>query len=457
MQERVDPALLEQVGPRQYRLRAFPIPVNRLLFDEKLQGYKPDQMHLWLTYKVMAQPDGWALPHLTEKRNIYWTTATDRTYQGKKLTSSWWQPLPNVWLPPALKMTRQSQPQQHSVDFASGYQTHVEPIAPSAYILPKGQRFAVVLDTSRSMAAHLAPMTEALTWLKANVLKANSADVYLTAASSLKPTQLGDLRNIDVSNLTALNFYGKLQLKEVLQQYSQLKGQLKTNKSYDAVLVITDEGSYELSDDEAKLPAMIAPVLMVHLGNTLPPGYDDETLKVIQDSGGAVSTQIADLLQRSATQAKLAQANPATSINVIDGYTWRSNPTLAKTASTKEGFQALAARQLITGLSKTVKLDRPEQLDAIHQIAKQSSIVTPYSSMIVLVNDQQREELKKAEQQKDRFDREVETGNEELTKPSNPLSTDVSGVPEPEEWLLLSVGGVILLWLIKRQRNLASE
>jgi hypothetical protein len=71
--------------------------------------------------------------------------------------------------------------------------------------------------------------------------------------------------------------------------------------------------------------------------------------------------------------------------------------------------------------------------------------------MIVLVNDEQRRQLKEAESKKDRFERKVESGKEELTKPGNPLN--VSGVPEPAEWLLLGFGAIGLLAIFLRQQR----
>ena len=83
VRERVDPALLEQVGPRQYRLRAFPIPpsqlpphINRFLrrgisTQQPLQ--EQPKMHLWLTYSVLNDGTAPVFPDLLEKRNVYWT------------------------------------------------------------------------------------------------------------------------------------------------------------------------------------------------------------------------------------------------------------------------------------------------------------------------------------------------------------------------------------------------
>jgi hypothetical protein len=83
-------------------------------------------------------------------------------------------------------------------------------------------------------------------------------------------------------------------------------------------------------------------------------------------------------------------------------------------------------------------------LDQLHAIAKQAEIVTPYSSMLVLVNDRQREALAAAENAADRFSREVETGQDELTDPGNPLNVQV--VPEANDFLgflaLLLLGGL---------------
>jgi len=106
-------------------------------------------------------------------------------------------------------------------------------------------------------------------------------------------------------------------------------------------------------------------------------------------------------------------------------------------------------------LSKEKAQDQLVQLDTMHTVAKSFEIVTPYSSMIVLVNDQQREALKKAEQQSDRFDRKVENGNEQLTQPFNPLN--VSGVPEPEEWMLLGMVAIALVFISRRQQRAVKE
>jgi hypothetical protein len=65
--------------------------------------------------------------------------------------------------------------------------------------------------------------------------------------------------------------------------------------------------------------------------------------------------------------------------------------------------------------------------------------------MIVLVNEQQRRNLEKLEGQADRFDREFEGSGDTV-----PQAFSVTGVPEPEEWLLLGLAVGLLAWYYRK-------
>ena len=447
VRQRVDPALLEQVGPRHYRLRAFPIPAKPSAFRGNVPQQGPTEMHLWLTYKVMQQDAGWAMPQLGEKRNIFWTKDTKRIYNGQAVKNS------EDWLPSFISADGKRQPTLHQVNLPSGYRISAKPLSNQDYSFPQGKRFAVVLDSSRSMASHTKELSQTFRWLKEkgfadNTFANNDADLYLTASTGAQPKRIDDIQRFDAEKMT---FYGTLQPKQILQQFAQLRG----DTPYDAVLVVTDEGSYELSDDKTDVPAMPASLWMVHIGGKLPPAYDDATLRAIQDSRGGVSTKIPEVMQRLATQAALGDSV----VGVVDGYAWSMEKPLQEAsvpagATSQNGFEPVAARQLVLGLSKEKAQEQLVQLDTMHAVAKSFGIVTPYSSMIVLVNDQQREALKKAEQQSDRFNRKVENGNEQLTQPSNPLN--VSGVPEPEEWMLMGMIAIALVFISRRQQPTVS-
>lgn len=432
----VDPALLEQVGPRHYRLRAFPVPPRLRAWQRENQTevQRPTQMHLWLTYKVMKQEKGWELPHLGEKRNIFWTNRTDRTYNDKTVGN-----LGEDWLPAFIPVTESTSPQLHQVDFSEGYRLSAKPLKESDYVLPQGKQFALILDTSRSMATHREELVKAINWLKEKGF--SDTDAYVTATAGAKPERLADLKQLQPENKV---FYGTLQLKEMLRQFKQLQG----NTTYDGILLITDEGSYELSDDKKDVPDISAPLWLVHLGS-LPAAYDDGTIAAIQKSGGGVATELPSVLRRMATKTALGSEV----VSVVDGYAWSIEPTTAQAVAKKElEFEPIAARMLIGGLSQLKNSEGLADLDLMHAIAKTYRVVTPYSSMIVLVNDEQRKALKEAEASTDRFDRKVEDGKEQLNKPNNPFHT--TDVPEPSTiagWIVVAIA---LLFFFVRQRKL---
>jgi len=437
----IDPALLEQVGPRHYRLRAFPIP--RPLAPNEKAGSRPTEMNLWLTYTVMRQPEGWAMPQLGEKRNLFWTGASQRSLNGKRVKD-----FQDSWLP-AFAAADPVTPESLETTL-EGYQIAAKPLADSDYALPQNRRFAVILDTSVSMRSRRSEVEKAFEWLDQNgfadnQFANNDVDLYLTSAAGMKPQRLDDVSQFKPQQFP---FFGTLRLPEMLQQFQNLKGET----AYDGVILLTDEGSYELSDESQKLPELSAPLWFVHLGGQLPPAYDDATLAAMQNSGGGVATKLSEVLQQGATLAKFG---PST-VSIADGYLWSMQAAEGKTA-TESGFAPLAAKQLVTGLSRQLDESQLANLDAIHAIAQRAKIVTPYSSAIVLVNDAQRQALKAAESRSDRFQREVESGQEELERPAstglNPFN--VSAVPEPDLWMLLGLGAIALLWVRQRTRSLS--
>jgi hypothetical protein len=139
---------------------------------------------------------------------------------------------------------------------------------------------------------------------------------------------------------------------------------------------------------------------------------------------------------------------------MIDGHVWATVPTEATETdqgvavhAANDGFAALAARRLILDAMRRQRgtLNELDTLDHLHAIAIQQSIVTPYSSMIVLVNTRQENLLNQLEARGDQFLRETEEVGE--TTPQSPFS--VTGVPEPEEWLLLALAAAMLIWYVR--------
>ncbi|HEY9837103.1 MAG TPA: TIGR02921 family PEP-CTERM protein, partial [Vampirovibrionales bacterium] len=332
------------------------------------------------------------------------------------------------------------------------YQISAQPLTETDYILPQGKRIAVILDRSYSMRSHSQKVTETINWLKQNGFADtrfdnNDADLYLAASPGANPLRLDNINELNPSQIT---YYGSLNYREMLQQFQALQGET----TYDAVALISDQGSYELAKDSPDLLTLSSPLWMVHLGG-LPRAYDDGTLQAIQGSGGGVSTELEAVLERIATTAKLG---PST-VSVVDGYRWIvEKPAKAELATlpqklatatvpNKAGLDSLGARQLILALSKQMDATSIADLDAIHAIAKHYEIVSPYSSAIVLVNAEQKQQLKEAESRSDRFNREIEDGTEQLQEPDDMMSVPV---PEPHQWLGM-IGATGLLIFAKRK------
>jgi putative PEP-CTERM system integral membrane protein len=403
---------------------------------------------MWLTWRVLAQEQAWPLPRLAEHRNVYWDTDSVRWVKGEPLEAD-----SESWLPATVPATSPVKPAAHRVDFSNGETVLIQPAA--AGELPQLSRelhLAVVLDRSRTMAAQAAAVEAALARLGEVTGQGGSLELYLTASAyrGEAPTRTAGTE-FDPANIL---YYGGQNAAELLVQFDQLH----EDEPYDAIIVLTDGTGYELGEGELQVPTPAAPVWMVHLDGQFPLGYDDATLEAIQASGGGVVGSIEEALTRLAASLS-AQQMPSTTLDIADGYTWLTMPTADVEANFGDsfkpepldsGFTALAARRLIlaemerqrAGLSQAatpiVGSTPLATLDQLHAIAIEHSLVSPYSSMIVLVNEAQERRLDQLEAQADRFEREVEAVGE--------TTPNVTGVPEPEEWLLLALAAGMLAW-----------
>lgn len=444
--QRRDPALLEQIGPRQYRLRAYPVVpivvrwnpdgVSRTVYDAP-------PLYLWFTYHTLPQDGVWPLPQLAFHRNIYWDRSTEREMNGREITGQI-----SAWMPPPLAV---NEPQQvvRRADFANGLSVIAQPARQVDLPgLPPKVRLAVVLDRSRSMEMQAGRASEALSRLKELAEGGATIDVYLTASNFRgEPPSIAPIEA--VAPLTILYFGGQ-NPADLLAQFNELSGE----RSYDGILVLTDGSAYELGPRQVELKVPQAPLWMVHLSADIPLGYDDPTLEAIQASGGGVVGSLDEALQR------LAAGLSRTNRDVLDGYVWTVLPTaqagsIVSQVSEQDGFTPLLARRLVLAEIHNQRgaITDVATLDALHALAQQYSLVTPYSSMIVLVNNQQKNRLEKLAQDDDRFQREYES----MTNTTPPAGSPLTGVPEPHEWVLIIAGSGLLAWLWRSKRGLAGR
>jgi putative PEP-CTERM system integral membrane protein len=449
----LDPALLEQIGPRQYRLRIFPVTPMRFTFDANMgreRASDGDPLYLWAAYSTLAVDGAWPLPSLAFKMNVFWDNSTERLVNGEPMDAD-----SEDWLPGVVPALTPIQPAPHRVDLLGGESILA---LPGSQIdtpqLPADLRLAVVLDRSYSMETYASKVVDALNALQAAF--PSGVDVYLTASEfRFEPPQVVSLAELDPQGIV---YFGGQNPAELLQQFNQLSAA----KDYSAVLVLSDGSAYELGVSDARPQIPTAPLWMVHLGSDIPLGYDDITLQAIQASGGGVTGSLEDALTRIAfsfAENNLPGFEFSATRDLVDGYLWallpsdqadKIAPDLAA-APGQDGFTALAARRLVLAEMQRNRgvLDELPTLDRIHALAVENSIVTPYSSMIVLVLPEQHRLLDQLEQSGDRFEREFEELGE--TTPATP--TPLVGVPEPHEWLLISLAAAMLVYYAWTKRS----
>ncbi len=454
----IDPALVEQIGPRQYRLRVFPVPPARITWDETGTGRRSEEaplMYMWLTYQVLWEGEGWPLPQLAEHRNIFWDDETVRLVNGSLKEAGF-----EDWLPDSVPANAPPTPTAHRADFPGGWSVLAEPsLQPAELSLPEGLRLAVVLDRSHSMAARAEAVAETLDQLRTLTLQ--PVDVYLTASEYRgEEPSLISLSELEEENIL---FFGGQNPGALLAQFAALREE----RHYDAILVLSDGSGYELGETQVELPAFEAPVWLVHLDDELPLGYDDETLEAIQSSGGGVAGSLEQALERlsmALSQAAIPEETTYAS-DSLDGYIWQVVPTEAadtraqqvdyQVHTVEDGYLAIAARRLVLAEIQRYRseLSQLPTLDRLHALATEYSIVTPYSSMIVLVDDTQRRLLEQMEQLDDRYQREVEAIGETTPAVPGPLT----GVPEPHEWLLLILAAGLLAYYSFTRRSAQTQ
>lgn len=432
VRRRIDPALLEKVGPRQYRLRAFPIPARvrerrngRNRYSEAIRDFTVVPAIVQFQYVVRIDEDGqWPMPELLEKRNVYWAEETIRNHRS------------DAWLPERLPSLSAQVLQEHTA-IINGISLKAIPRNDRKPTVDLAEPIAVIVDGSFSMNQVQDRLAEQLHWLDLN----NIAHVLFFCQLACE--------KVSAQTLRGKVFFGNSQLLEQLAAWTAME-----SEEYASIFVLTDEGSYELSgDNEVQLNALEKPLWLIHLAEQLPYAYHDTVIDTVNDSRGGVATSFPEAMNMLMWSQKLGQAfDDGQLIGVSDKYFWLQleGHNHRETQYEEPAFTALAASRWINYLALNSDKSSLEDLDAIHAVAKKFDVVSFFSSMLVLVEDRQRELLKKAEAQDDRFDREVETGKEILAKPMDPFS--VPAVPEPEEWALMFIAGILLLLAYVRRR-----
>lgn len=418
VQRRIDPALLEQVGPNQYRLRAFPVPTKRSRFEDPAEG--DERLRMYFTYVVPRSDKGFALPSLLERRNVFWSPKTLRSINGETYKET-------DWLPASLSARGSG----GLADLTVALEDDVELTRTVARDLTDPLRLAVLVDTSYSMRQAQDALIQTLQQLS-DLQNVDSTVIVLRGDETAPVTY-------DPGSMSAqtLPLYGSLTSADMLRQFIREYD----GEAFDGVVVLTDQGAYaRKSQSEAPL-SLDVPLWFVHV-NRPAFAYDDDVLDTIYRTGGGASLSITDMVQRLRSN-RAGNRRIGTSVWTVGPAGESDDASPAQIRPVKE----LAARQLIFARSEGAKPGLAT-LDAIHRLATTYDIVTPWSSMLVLVNERQKQELAEELQKDDRFDRESNSGKEGITMPGG----QVFGVPEPETWMLIGISVLSLFGLNRRRK-----
>jgi putative PEP-CTERM system integral membrane protein len=429
---RVDPSLLEQVGPNQYRLRAFPIErkqkkiTNRSSFDV-IEG---TPFHLWLSYAVLKDSsDIIPTPCLLEQRNVYQNNSTQKTNTAQLKWNKQHQ-----WFPTIMSKVKTSIPDTFYIEADDLTAFKISKQIPTSSTQPLN--IAVIVDQSYSMNAYKDVVWKAL---ESTQNGKHYFDLF-THDKNHNPIK----RTLD--EIKEQISIGICYPATLLNNFTSIQ----QSNHYDGIIFLTDQGSYELDTTKNTPLQFNVPLIFCHINGLLAPAYADNIFETILASNGTSTTNFGHSISYI-ENAGLNEKNKIESAHL----SWQKISNKNIEANQSKTLQQLAQHKHIQMLIKDHMQFDNAHLDNIHHIAVANSIVSPYSSMIVLVNDEQWKRLKEAELNSDRFQRDIETGKENLSNPWGAGMMEATATPEPHEWALLIIAGCILLWAIwKRQTRL---
>lgn len=433
---RVDPALLEQTGPRQYRLRVFPIPVKLNSIDRlRDNSQQTDEVNqrVKFEYVTFISPKGIELPVISTRRNIYEDKKSVVQYfiDGQKkddFTASVSHCNDKVFTVETSIGALTYIP-NHLNKSLHGYNCNT--LKFNSFPNIQGKRLAFLFDSSysseqRDWSAYLKDR------LPINALSQNNTiDGYFFGMQLSQPIKLTPDRL--ESKLSSIHFGGTDRFKAL----QLLPG------GYDAIVMFTDESDSDIEHQNTLGYPDKTPIYIVHDTDSLPQYHDDLTLTVIR-SGGAIFSDPEDVFERIA----LKQNPQNLQGNVISVDKYGSWIFSASTINLPGSIDDLLAHNHT--INQMIKSGSSE-LEQIHQIAITHGIVSPYSSYIALVTDRQKQQLENESKKDGKFDADYDVGEERITDPSMSGALNLGAVPEPEEWALMISAVMLLGYFYRRE------
>ena len=418
--QRRDPALLEQTGPRQYRLRVFPIPGKN---DRTTLGGRNQKVKF--SYVTEITPKGYALPIYSKKQNIKIDDSTNVSYY---LNNRYIASVDNDRY-----IDSPSIANDNLCNFSSTFgipneqdDNAISKLVPynamseiknvyncdnkSGINLTnslKNSKFAVLFDVSYSNKDNLF-LDDFIKNLQTekNLLKNNTIDLYLVndILSKKRTIDLGQLKSL--SNVV---YFGE---SEWTKQIKEIEDQ------YDFIIVATTDSEVLTQKNNLSTKNKV-PLYIVHKDNVVPP-YSQEVSNYVLQSGGKVAFDFNDAISHYVLSTQLRTRSsiafsPFWSISIpyysqkyydpqeaLDSFYVKTNRSNLLSYFINKAYIAKLLSFYQGDLVNDIDLS-----DSFYDFSQRSHLVSPYSSLIALVNNQQMADLRNASQSGDRYSYEM--------------------------------------------------
>lgn len=393
LQQRRDPALLQQIGPDQYRLRVFPVPASG---KQKVQ----------FSYITTVTPQGYGLPHYTLERN--YTSVTGSPLIPKVLVNG---ALVNLPVTDSFVKSEVDFCDLQDGSLGAGNQSFVIANTPSriyhcslpnqklSFTEPVGKKIAIMLDVSisnKGLQAH--KQLQEFFAVNLQLLENNTVELYQLNSDISQPITITPQNY--ARSLDAVVWFGSGSFTKMLSA---------TPTDADAVFFITNSTTNSVLENGSEKFKMLPDLYLVYPEFKTAPDWDPTVTDSLFNKHVTASPDFTEAwLSFVTTESKTTQEtviNPYWRVVSVESKTMLgelltgSFSTTTLNADFPEIFRAYQKLRSEMGISaQGINLSNPSEsdlaiLDGFTTQAEQLHVVTPLTSMIALVNQTQLERL----------------------------------------------------------------
>lgn len=404
-----DPALLEQIGLGKYRLRVFPIPESE---DKKTLGGKNQKV--MFSYTTLAYRQGYPLPNFTSETKLPETnTKFELSLNNTPLDYKNYNDYIPVQNQPfnenPCKNLFSISSQVSQADSVFGKiesYGNIEELRNRYSCSEDGQidfsnnleasKFAIIIDTSNKNLGLIEKVKNELK-SKKSLLEKNQVDIYFFNGMLSQKNTLEEGLN---KNIT---FFGE---NKPISAINSLQ------ENYDFIVWIN--GNQKILNQENKLRVTIPTPIYLISENSKNPNLSQQLIYDVEKNQGGIFENLNLALNHFIISRKLNWENKNNYIYFNPYFAFslenagQDDSKMMKT-NPDDYVSHLLAKAHLTKISASSKEDlissesRNFQLDRLNNYADSTSTVTPYSSLIALVNKKQAKRLEKASEKDNRY------------------------------------------------------